>query len=72
MRKDVGLATQVAREFNVPMALANLTEQELVEALNRGWGNNPTTKVRLLQEERAGVQVRGDFPAGRTRLVIEE
>ena len=72
MRKDVGLATQLAREFNVPMALANLTEQELVEALNRGWGNNPTTKVRLLQEERAGVQVRGDFPAGRTRLVIEE
>jgi 3-hydroxyisobutyrate dehydrogenase-like beta-hydroxyacid dehydrogenase len=72
MRKDVGLATQLAREFNVPMALANLAEQELVEALNRGWGGNPTSKVRLLQEERAGVQVRGDFPPGNTRLVIEE
>jgi 3-hydroxyisobutyrate dehydrogenase-like beta-hydroxyacid dehydrogenase len=72
MRKDVGLATQLAREFNVPMALANLAEQELVEAFNRGWGGNPTTKVRLLQEERAGVQVRGDFPPGNTRLVIEE
>jgi 3-hydroxyisobutyrate dehydrogenase-like beta-hydroxyacid dehydrogenase len=71
MRKDVGLATQLAREFNVPMALANLAEQELVEALNRGWGGNPTSKVRLLQEERAGVQVRGDFPPGNTRLVIE-
>lgn len=72
MRKDVGLATQLAREFNVPMALANLAEQELVEAMNRGWGDNPTTIVRLLQEERAGVQLRGDFPAGRTRLVIED
>jgi 3-hydroxyisobutyrate dehydrogenase-like beta-hydroxyacid dehydrogenase len=71
MRKDVGLATQLAREFNVPMALASLAEQELIEAINRGWGDDPTTKVRLLQEERAGVQVRGDFPAGNTRLVIE-
>jgi 3-hydroxyisobutyrate dehydrogenase len=72
MRKDVGLATQLAREFNVPMTLAALAEQELMEAMNRGWGDNPTTIVRLLQEERAGVQVRGNFPAGNTRLVIEE
>ena len=71
MRKDVGLATQLAREYSVPMALASLTEQELIEAINRGWGDNPTTKVRVLQEERAGVQVRGNFPAGNTRLVIE-
>jgi len=72
MRKDVGLATQLAREFNVPMALAALAEQELIEAINRGWGDAPTTKVPLLQEERAGVQVRGNFSAGNTRLVIEE
>ncbi|MGQ4809656.1 2-hydroxy-3-oxopropionate reductase [Candidatus Entotheonellaceae bacterium PAL068K] len=72
MRKDVGLATQLAREFNVPMALANMTEQELVEAINRGWGGDPTAKVSLLQEERAGVQVRDDMPLGTTRLVIEE
>ena len=71
MRKDVGLATQLAREYSVPMALACLTEQELIEAINRGWGDNPTTAVRRLQEERAGVEVRGDFPAGNTRLVIE-
>ena len=54
------------------MALANLAESELVEAVNRGWGDDPTTKVRLLQEEGAGVQLRADFPAGRTRLEIEE
>jgi 3-hydroxyisobutyrate dehydrogenase len=71
MRKDVGLATQLAREYSVPMALASLTEQELMEAINRGWGDNPTTAVRRLQEERAGVEVRGDFRAGNTRLVIE-
>ena len=72
MRKDVGLATQLAREFDVPMALATLAEQELVQAMNRGWGNDPTTKVRLLQEERAGVQLRADIPTGNTRLVIED
>jgi hypothetical protein len=47
-------------------------QQELIEAMNRGWGDDPTTKVRLPQEERTGVQVRGDFPSGNTRLVIEE
>ena len=72
MRKDVGLATQLGRELNVPMSLANLAEQELVEAVNRGWGDDPTNKVRLLQEERSGVQLRGDIPTGSTRLEIEE
>ena len=71
-RKDIGLATQLGREYDVPMALANLAEQELVAALNRGWGDDPTNKVRLLQEDRAGIQLRADFPAGTTRLEIEE
>ena len=72
MRKDVGLATKLARELDVPMPLANLAEQEMVQAINRGWGDDPTGKVRLLQEERAGVQLRGEIPTGRTRLEIEE
>ena len=72
MRKDVGLATQLGKEYDVPMALANQAEQELMEAINRGWGDDPTEKIRLLQEERANVQVRGDFQAGTTRLEIEE
>ena len=72
MRKDVGLATQLGREYDVPMGLANLAEQELVEAMNRGWGDDPTNKVRLLQEGRADVQLRADFPAGTTRLEIDE
>ena len=72
MRKDVGLATDLGREHNVPMRLANLAEQVLMEAVHRGWSGDPCAKVRLVQEERAGVQVRGDFPAGNTRMIIED
>jgi 3-hydroxyisobutyrate dehydrogenase len=56
-RKDVALATEVGREFNVPMRLANLTLEELTEALNRGWGQRDSRVAMLLQEERAGVDV---------------
>ena len=57
-RKDVGLATSLGREFDVPMKMANLLEQEFIEALARGWGERDSTSVFLLQEERAGVKVR--------------
>ena len=72
MRKDVGLATQLGRELDVPMSLANLAEQELMEAINRGWGDHPTNIVRKLQEDRAGVELRADIPTGTARMVIEE
>jgi 3-hydroxyisobutyrate dehydrogenase len=58
-RKDVGLATALAREYDVPMPLASLGEQILVEAMARGWGDRDSTSPWLLQEEAAGVQVRG-------------
>ena len=57
-RKDVDLAVGVGREFNVPMRLANLALSELTEAINRGWGNRDSRVAMLLQEERAGVEVR--------------
>jgi 3-hydroxyisobutyrate dehydrogenase len=57
-RKDVTLAVQVGREFDVPMRLANLTLEELTEAMNRGWGGRDSRVAQLLQEERAGVEVR--------------
>ena len=57
-RKDVDLAVSVGREFDVPMRLANLTLQEMTEALNRGWGDRDSRSAMLLQEERSGVQVR--------------
>lgn len=59
-RKDVGLATDLAREYDVPMAMAALTEQTLDEAMARGWGDRDYATPSLLQEERAGVQVRTD------------
>jgi len=57
-RKDVGLATALAREYNVPMPLASLGEQILMEAVGRGWGDKDSTSPWMLQEEAAGVQVR--------------
>ena len=59
-RKDVDLAVGVGREFDVPMRLAQLTLQEMTEAVNRGWGHRDSRVAMLLQEERAGVEVRVD------------
>lgn len=59
LRKDVGLATELARELNVPLPLANIAEQRLVEATNRGWGDQSAYTVTFrLQEEAAGAEVR--------------
>jgi 3-hydroxyisobutyrate dehydrogenase len=62
-RKDLGLATGLAREFSVPMPLASMAEQALIECVNRGWGGKDMTAVFALQEERAQVQVRVNLPA---------
>ena len=57
-RKDVGLATDLGREFNVPLPVANLAEQIAIEAMNRGWGDRDSSVTFLLQEEQASVEVR--------------
>ena len=56
--KDVTLATALGREHQVPMRLANITLEEMTEALNRGWGERDARVAMLLQEERAGVEIR--------------
>jgi 3-hydroxyisobutyrate dehydrogenase-like beta-hydroxyacid dehydrogenase len=56
--KDVTLATQLGREHKVPMKLANVTLEEMTEALNRGWGDRDSRVAMLLQEERAGVDIK--------------
>ena len=58
--KDVTLATQLGRDFGVPMRVANLALAELSEALNRGWGNRDSRSPMLLQQERAGVEIKVD------------
>src|SRR6185503_8421333 len=57
-RKDVALATALAAELSVPMPIANLAEQNLIECVNRGWGGKDMSAAWMLQEERAGVEVR--------------
>jgi 3-hydroxyisobutyrate dehydrogenase len=57
-RKDIGLATALAREYDVPMPMAAVAEQIMMEAMARGWGDKDSTAPWMLQEEAAGVQVR--------------
>ena len=56
--KDVTLATALGREHKVPMKLANITLEEMTEALNRGWGDRDSRVAMLLQQERAGVEIK--------------
>jgi 3-hydroxyisobutyrate dehydrogenase len=42
------------------MRLANLTLEEMTEAVNRGWGDRDSRVAMLLQEERAGVSIAVD------------
>lgn len=70
-RKDVDLAVSVGREYEVPMRLASLALQELTEAMNRGWGDRDSRVAMLLQEERAGAEVRVDEDVLREALESE-
>ncbi|HEV8439314.1 MAG TPA: NAD(P)-dependent oxidoreductase [Methylomirabilota bacterium] len=67
--KDVTLATALGRELGVPMRLANLTLEELSEALNRGWAQRDSRVSMLLQEQRAGVDIA--VPPASIREVLE-
>ena len=58
--KDVSLATQVGKEMGVPMRLANLTLEEMTEALGRGWEGRDSRSPMILQRERAGVEIKVD------------
>jgi 3-hydroxyisobutyrate dehydrogenase len=58
--KDVWLATQVGKEVGVPMRLANLTLEEMTEALGRGWEGRDSRSSMILQKERAGVKIKED------------
>lgn len=56
--KDVRLATDMGKELGLPMDLSNLIDQRYVEALARGWGDRDSDIVAVLQEEKAGIQLR--------------
>ena len=57
-RKDLGLATELGRECEVPLKVASIVEQEFIEGLARGWAERDSTAPFALQEERSGVTVR--------------
>jgi 3-hydroxyisobutyrate dehydrogenase len=56
--KDFRLAADLATQHGVPTRLLDLCQMELLEAMNRGWGDQDRTKASTLQEERAGVKLR--------------
>ncbi|HLX36976.1 MAG TPA: NAD(P)-dependent oxidoreductase [Candidatus Binataceae bacterium] len=62
-RKDLGLATEVGRELNVPMPIANLVEQDLLSALANGLGEKDMTVAVTVQEDRANVKIRVPRPS---------
>ena len=57
-RKDVGLATELGRQHNMPMPIAALVEQTMIHAINRGWSDQSTASLFRLQEEAASIEVR--------------
>lgn len=57
-RKDIGLATDLGRRSGVPMPVANLVEQIMMHAMNRGWSESDRTIAVRLQEESSGIEMR--------------
>lgn len=68
--KDVTLATELGRELGVPMRIANLAHADMTEALNRGWADRDSRIPMLLQEERAGVEIK--VPAAAIQAVLQK
>jgi len=68
--KDVSLAVALGRENKVPMRLANLTLEEMSEAMNRGWAERDSRVAMLLQEERAGVEIK--VPPAALKEVLDQ
>lgn len=70
--KDVSLGTGLARETGVPMRFTNMTLAEMTEALNNGWGKRDSRVAMLLQEKRAGVDIRVARDALRNLIEAEK
>ena len=58
--KDVGLATALGRELGLPMRICELAYAEMTEAMNRGWAGRDSRVVMMLEQERAGIEVKVD------------
>jgi 3-hydroxyisobutyrate dehydrogenase len=58
--KDVGLAVRMGKDLGVPMRLANLVDEEISEAIGRGFGDLDSRSFMKLQVERSGVLIAVD------------
>ena len=56
--KDVTLATQLARELRVPVHMSQLANDDLGEAMLKGWGDKDMSALTELQKERAQVEIK--------------
>ncbi len=68
--KDVGLATALGRELGLPMRICELAYAEMTEAINRGWAGRDSRAVMLLEQERAGIEVKVDPERLREALAL--
>lgn len=57
-RKDLGLALDLAEEYNVPMPSIEHVRDVQSAAVDRGWAKRDSSVTFLLQEEAAGVELR--------------
>ena len=57
-RKDIGLATELARALDVPLLISTLVEQDMVQCIAEGAGDKATPYFVTPQERRAQVFLR--------------
>ena len=60
---------RASQDNGVPMRIAELTRADMTEALTRGWAARDSRVPMLLQEERAGVNIK--VPAADIEAVIK-
>jgi 3-hydroxyisobutyrate dehydrogenase len=57
-KKDLGLASALAHEFDVPVRMANMALQEMTEAISHGWEGLDSRGAMMLQSQRANVEIK--------------
>jgi len=61
--KDVALAAQLGRDYDIATPLVDLALSDMSEGLERGWGERDSRVSMLLNLERAGLEVACDSDA---------
>jgi 3-hydroxyisobutyrate dehydrogenase len=69
--KDMMLALELAKELDVPMAMAELAYADMNEAVKRGWGRQDSRAPMKLQKERAGVEFKSTEEEVKKTLALD-